>query len=129
MYESDRPSFRWFKGGLTNLGYNCLDYQVQRGRGDHVALIALDELGRSVRYSYSTLLKDVREVTAGLRALGVKRGDRVAIYMPTIYEAIVAMLDIVRMGAIHVVVFAGFGSSALADRINLAGAERSCAES
>lgn len=116
------PTFRWFVGGLTNLSYNCLDYHVERGWGGHAALVALNEQGERRVYTYAQLLSGVEAVAAGLRGLGVQRGDRVAIYMPTTPEAIMAMLACARIGAIHLVVFAGFGSGALAERIEMAGA-------
>jgi acetyl-CoA synthetase len=124
VLDSDPPTFRWFTGGVTNLSYNCLDLNVsQKGRGSHVALISENERMESCSYTYSRLLEKVKEVTAALRAQGVKKGDRVAIYLPTIPEAVIAMLAATRMGAIHLVVFAGFGSFALAERIRLAGAK------
>jgi acetyl-CoA synthetase len=118
----DPPTFRWFVGGLTNLSYNALDRHVATGRGGHAALVAHDERGERRVYTYAQLLAEVRTVAAALRGLGVARGDRVAVYLPTICEAIVAMLAITRIGAIHLVVFAGFGSGALAERMRLAGA-------
>src|SRR5262249_45020172 len=118
----DPPTFRWFVGGLTNLSYNALDRHVTDGRAGHAALIAPHERGGRRAVPYAQLLADVRAIAAALRGLGVQRGDRVAIYMPTIPEAIAAMLATTRIGAIHLVVFAGFGSGALADRIRLAGA-------
>jgi acetyl-CoA synthetase len=116
------PTFRWFAGGLTNLSYNCLDYHVERGGAGRAALVAENEMGERRVYTYAQLLAGVRAVAAGLRALGVGRGDRVAIYMPTMPEAIMAMLAATRIGAVHLVVFAGFGSGALAERMRLAGA-------
>ena len=116
------PRFRWFVGGLTNLAYNCLDLHVARGRGEHPALIARDERGGRRAFTYGELLAMVEEIGAALRGLGVGRGDRVAIYMPTIAETIAAMLATVRIGAIHLVVFAGFGAGALGERMRLAGA-------
>ena len=116
------PTFRWFVGGLTNLAYNCLDLHVARGRNEHTALIALDERGGRRTFTYGELLAMVEEIAAALRGLGVGRGDRVAIYMPTIAETIAAMLATVRIGAIHLVVFAGFGAGALGERMRLAGA-------
>ena len=116
------PTFRWFVGGLTNLAYNCLDLHVARGRGEHLALIARDERGGRRALTYGELLGMVEEIGAALRGLGVGRGDRVAIYMPTIAETIAAMLATVRIGAIHLVVFAGFGAGALGERMRLAGA-------
>jgi len=116
------PTFRWFVGGLTNLSYNCLDYHVERGWGGHAALIALNERDERRVYTYAQLLSGVESVAAALRGLGVQRGDRVAIYMPTMPEAMMAMLTCARIGAIHLVVFAGFGSHALAERAEMAGA-------
>ncbi len=117
------PTFKWYVGGLTNLSYNCLDLQVARGRGGHAALIAEDERGERRVFTYAQLLQQVKHLAAALRGLGIDRGDRVAIYMPTCPEAISLMLAVTRIGAVHLVVFAGFGSGALADRIRLAGAK------
>ncbi len=122
-FEWTPPSFRWFQDGTTNLSYNCLDLNVLNGNGDKTALIGLNELGERRSYTYSELLRSVRTVASALRALGVRKGDRVAIYMPTMPEAIVAMLATCRIGAIHIVVFAGFGSAALGERAKLAGAK------
>jgi acetyl-CoA synthetase len=122
VFESDVPDFRWFSGGLTNLSYNCLDLHVQEGWGGHAALIAENELGQRRVYTYFQLLTEVKKVAAALRSIGVKRGDRVAVYMPTMPEAIISMLAATRIGALHIVVFAGFGSGALSDRIRLSGA-------
>jgi len=121
VYEPQEPSFRWFVGGRTNLAYNALDAHVAAGRGDLPALIAVDENGGRRRLTYAELLDDVRRVAAALRAIGVTRGDRVTIYMPTCAEAIAAMLATVRIGAIHSVVFAGFGQGALGERIEASG--------
>ncbi|HET9017820.1 MAG TPA: acetate--CoA ligase [Thermomicrobiaceae bacterium] len=121
-FEWEPPTFRWFVGAQTNLSYNCLDHHVASGWGGHAALVATNERGDERVLSYAQLLDEVRRVSAALRGLGVRRGDRVAIYMPTCAEAIVAMLACTRIGAIHLVVFAGFGSGALADRMRLAGA-------
>jgi len=121
VYEPQEPSFRWFVGGRTNLAYNALDAHVAAGRGDLPALIAADENGGRRRLTYAELLDDVRRVAAALRAIGVTRGDRVTIYMPTCAEAIAAMLATVRIGAIHSVVFAGFGQGALGERIEASG--------
>ena len=121
-FEWKPPTFRWFVGGLTNLSYNCLDYHVERGRGGHAALVAINERGHQRVFTYAQLLAGVEAIAASLRGLGVRKGDRVAIYMPTMPEAIMAMLATTRIGAIHLVVFAGFGSGALSERIRLAGA-------
>jgi acetyl-CoA synthetase len=95
---------------------------VLAGRGDHTALLALDERGARRAFTYAQLLDTVEEVAAALRGLGVGTGDRVAIYMPTSPEAIAVMLAAARIGAIHLVVFAGFGSGALGERLRLSGA-------
>ena len=121
VLEWDRPSFRWFPGAQTNLAYNCLDHHVANGRGDSTALIYVNERGERRSFTYRELTAEVERVSAGLRALGVGKGDRLTIYMPTGPEAIMAMLATVRIGAIHSVVFAGFGAGALAERIKASG--------
>ena len=122
VLERQYPSFRWFVNAQTNICYNALDHHVLRGRGGQAALIYENEIGERRVFTYAQLLEEVKRVAAALRGLGVGRGDRVAIYMPTMPEAIIAMLATARIGAIHLVVFAGFGSSALADRVQAAGA-------
>ncbi len=117
------PTFKWFVGGHTNLSYACLDHHVQRSWGGHAALIALNERSERTVLTYAQLLVEVKRTAAALRGLGISKGDRVAVYMPTCAEAIVLMLACARIGAIHLVVFAGFGSGALGDRIRLAGAK------
>lgn len=116
------PAFRWFRGGETNIAWGCLDTQVEQGNGGRAALIALDELGGQRVFTYAQLLRRVERIAASLRAIGVRRGDRVAIYMPTNFEAIALMLACARIGAIHLVIFAGFGAGAIADRVKMAGA-------
>ncbi len=117
------PTFRWFVGGRTNLAWNALDYHVKRGRGGHAALVGLNERGERRVFTYAQLLSEVERAAAALRGMGVDKGDRVTIYMPTCPEAIVLMLAAARIGAIHVVVFAGFGSGALGDRIRASGSK------
>ena len=121
VFEWTPPTFRWFIGAQTNLAYNALDYHVARGWGGHAALVYVNERGGRSVFTYAQLLFEVKRVAAALRGLGIRRGDRVTIYMPTSVEAIVAMLATVRIGAIHSVVFAGFGASALGDRIAASG--------
>ena len=118
----ETPAFRWFRGGETNLAWGCLDTQVEQGNGGRAALIALDELGGQRVFTYAQLLRRVERIAASLRAIGVQRGDRVAIYMPTNFEAIALMLACARIGAIHLVIFAGFGAGAIADRVKMANA-------
>jgi acetyl-CoA synthetase len=113
--------FNWFIGGRTNLAYNCLDRHVERGWGGHAALVYETERGERRVLTYAHLLHEVRRAAAAMRALGIRRGDRVGIYMPTCPEALVVMLACVRIGAIHLVVFAGFGSGALGGRLAAAG--------
>ena len=117
------PAFRWFIGGETNLAYACLDAQVANGNGGRAALIALDENGGQRVFTYAQLLRNVDRMAASLRAIGIERGDRVAIYMPTNYEAIALMLACARIGAVHLVIFAGFGAGAIAERVKLAEAK------
>jgi acetyl-CoA synthetase len=117
VFEWNFPTFRWFVGGETNLAYNALDRHVLSGRGDHTALIYLNERGERRRFTYRELLTLVEQIAAALRGLGIVKGDRLTIYMPTSPEAIALMLATVRIGAIHSVVFAGFGANALGGRI------------
>ncbi len=120
-FEWTFPTFKWFIGAETNLAYNALDHHVAQGRGGHRALVYFNERGERRAFTYADLLRHVEEVAAALRALGIGKGDRLTIYMPTCPEAIILMLASVRIGAIHSVVFAGFGARALADRITASG--------
>ena len=113
----DLPFARWFDGGTLNVSYNCLDRHVAAGKGDKVAFHWEGEPGDTRTISYSELLLDVCRFANVLRGLGVARGDRVAIYMPMVPELAVAMLACTRIGAVHSVVFGGFSSVALRDRI------------
>src|SRR5260370_39266332 len=115
-------TFRWYRGGRSNLAYNCLDHHVESGRGAATALITENERGETKTFTYAELLVEAKRVSAALRALGIEKGDRVAIYMPTCAEAIALMLGAIRIGAVIIVVFAGFGSGALGERVRLAGA-------
>ncbi len=118
VFEWNYPNFTWFKGGITNLSYNCLEYNIQKGRGNHAAIIWENSEGFPTRVlTYNQFLHEVKQFATALKALGVKKGDRVTIYMPMVPEAAVAMLATTRIGAIHSVVFGGFGYGALADRI------------
>src|SRR5262245_17165055 len=121
VFEWDPPTFRWFAGGQTNLGYNAVDRHVLDGGGGRAALIYFDERGERVVQTYAQLLHQVRRVSAALRGLGIGKGDRITIYMPPCPESIALMLATVRIGAIHSIVFAGFGAQALGDRIAASG--------
>jgi acetyl-CoA synthetase len=123
VYRADPPSFRWFEGGETNLCHNALDRHVRDGRGGHAALIYANERGERRVYTYAQLLFGVQRLAAALRAASVGRGDRVTIYLPVSPEGVMAMLACARIGAIHSVVFAGFGAGAIADRIRASGSK------
>src|SRR5919197_578471 len=123
VFEWDFPTFRWFVGGQTNLAYNCLDQHVARGAGGQTALIYVNERGERRLFTYAQLRYEVERVAAALRGLGIQKGDRITIYMPTCPEAIFVMLAAVRIGALHMVVFAGFGAGALAERIKASGSK------
>ena len=122
-FEWTPPTFRWFIGGETNLCHNALDHHVANGRGGHAALIYLNERGERAVYTYAQVLYEVKRIAAALRGLGIRKGDRVTIYMPVSAEAVMLMLATVRIGAIHSVVFAGFGANALGDRIAASGSK------
>jgi acetyl-CoA synthetase len=111
------PFAKWFIGGKINASYNCLDRHVLEGRGDRVAFYFEGEPGDTHAITYAQMLKDVKKATNALIELGIKKGDRVAIYLPMIPEAAVAMLACARLGAAHSVVFGGFSAEALLSRI------------
>ena len=120
--ESDPPFFKWFADGKLNASYNCLERNVDAGVGDKRALISETDDGEVRTVTYSALLQKVCQLANGLRARGIKKGDRVIIYMAMGIEGIVAMLACARIGAIHSVVFGGFSAQSVRDRINDAGA-------
>lgn len=116
--RSNPPFFRWFSGGILNTCYNALDRHVEAGRKDQVALIYDSPVTRTMRkFTYGELLDAVSRCAGGLLELGVRKGDRVVIYMPMIPEAVIGMLACARIGAIHSVVFGGFAPRELATRI------------
>ena len=115
---SEKPFARWFSDGKLNVAYNCVDRHVEAGYGDQVALIFEGEPGDRRDITYADLQREVSKAANALTALGVKAGDRVAIYLPLIPEAVIAMLACARIGAPHSVVFAGFAANALETRIN-----------
>jgi acetyl-CoA synthetase len=118
-----KADVKWFINGKTNITYNCLDYQVEKGKGDKVAIIFQGEPDDDVRkFTYKELLKQVSRFSNVLKKKGVKKGDRVAIYLPMISELPIAMMACARIGAIHTIVFGGFSAEALRDRILDAGA-------
>ena len=121
VFEWNYPSFRWFLNAETNLAYNCLDHHVAQGWGGHTAMIYASERGERRLFTYTQLTRRVSRIAAALRGLGIGKGDRITIYMPTCPEAIMLMLAAARIGAIHSVVFAGFGAGALAERVRASG--------
>ncbi len=117
--DSNPPFYRWFPDGELNTCANALDRHVAGGRGDQPALIYDSPVTGTQRiFSYAELLDATARFAAGLRALGVEKGDRVVIYMPMIPEAVIAMLACARLGAVHSVVFGGFAAHELATRID-----------
>lgn len=114
---SEAPFARWFYDGEINISYNCLDRHVEAGNGDRVAIHFEGEPGDTRTYTYAQLTNEVKRAANVLTGLGIKAGDRVAIYMPMIPEAIVAMQAVARIGAVHSVVFGGFSADSLSTRI------------
>jgi acetyl-CoA synthetase len=114
---TDKPFFNWFAGGKFNIVYNCLDRYMQTPTRSKVAYYWEGDGGATRTISYEDLYLMTNRLAKGLQNLGVKKGDRVAIYMPMIPELIAAALAVARLGAVHMVVFGGFAASALRDRI------------
>ena len=121
---SDAPFAKWFVGGTLNAAYNCVDRHVEAGNGDKVALHFVGEPEVDTRdITYAQLKDEVSRAANAIEELGIEAGDRVAIYLPMIPEAVIAMLACARVGAVHTVVFGGFSSDALASRIVDCGAK------
>lgn len=114
---SNAPFAKWFVGGELNVAYNCVDRHVESGHGDQVALYFEGEPGDTRTITYAQLKDEVSKAANALIEIGIKKGDRVAIYLPMIPEATIAMLACARIGAIHSVVFGGFSAEALRSRI------------
>ena len=115
--DSNPPFFKWFKDGELNLSYNCLDRHLETD-SDRVAFYWEGEPGDTQEITYQDLYESVCKLSNALKQLGVQKGDRVAIYLGMTPEIVVSMLACARIGAVHSVVFGGFSSEALADRIN-----------
>ncbi|MCV2369468.1 acetate--CoA ligase [Roseateles oligotrophus] len=122
LNDSEAPFFKWFEDGRLNVSYNCLDRNVERGLGDKVAIIFEADDGSSSKVTYKELLGRVSQMANVLKARGVKKGDRVVIYMSMSVEGVAAMQACARIGAIHSVVFGGFSAQSLRDRVQDAGA-------
>ncbi len=123
VLEWEPPHARWFVGGKLNVAYNCLDRHARGAKANQAALLWEGEPGDTRTYTYRDLHREVSRFANALKGLGVEKGDRVAIYLPMIPEAAIAMLACARIGAIHSVVFGGFSPTSLADRIEDAGAK------
>jgi len=115
--DKNAPFYKWFPEGKLNISYNCLDRHIKNGLSDKTALIWQGEPGDNKKFTYKELLKEVCKSANGLKSIGVKKGDLVCIYMPMIPEAMFAMLACARIGAQHSVVFGGFSSESLKDRL------------
>ncbi len=115
---SDAPFAKWFVGGKINAAYNALDRHVEDGRGDRVAIHFEGEPGDTRSYTYAELTTAVKKAANAFESLGVSKGDRVAVYLPMIPEAVITMLACARIGAVHSVVFGGFSADALRSRID-----------
>ena len=114
---SNPPFAQWFADGELNVAYNCLDRHVENGLGERVAIYFEGEPGDTRAVTYAELLGEVKRAANALEALGVRAGDRVAIYLPMIVEAAVAMLACARIGAIHSVIFGGFSADSIYARV------------
>ena len=118
VLEWNYPWAKWFLGGRCNISYNCLDRHVNSWRRNKVAVIWVGEQNEERIFTYAELYRQVNRCANALKALGMKKGDRVTIYLPKIPEQIVAMLACARLGLIHSVVYSGFSAPALKSRIN-----------
>ncbi|MAI43622.1 MAG: acetate--CoA ligase [Opitutales bacterium TMED207] len=115
--ESNAPFYQWFTNAKTNISYNCLDRQVELGKGDKVAFYWEGEPGDKKAFTYKELLEEVCRFANVLKSFGVKKGDRIALYLPMIPELVFAVLACARIGAVHSVIFAGFSSESIRDRV------------
>ena len=122
LNESEAPFYKWFEDGKLNVSYNCLDVNLDNGNADKTAIIFESDDGKVTPITYRELHKKVCRFANGLKSLGIKKGDRVVIYMPMSVEGVVAMQACARIGATHSVVFGGFSAKSLHERIIDAGA-------
>lgn len=116
--DKDAPFYKWFVGARCNIVYNALDRHIETANKNKLALIWEGEPGDTRKYTYFELYREVNRFANALRSLGIRKGDRVVIYMPPLPETVIAMLAAAKIGAIHSVVFAGFSAKALRQRIN-----------
>ncbi|MCU1524603.1 MAG: acs, partial [Microbacteriaceae bacterium] len=120
---SNAPFAKWFADGELNVAFNCLDRHVLAGNGDRIAIHWEGEPGDSRSISYAELTAEVKRAANLLTKLGIRSGDRVAIYLPMIPEAVVAMLAVARIGAVHSVIFGGFSAESIRSRVDDASAK------
>jgi len=116
--DKDAPFYKWFAGARCNIVYNALDRHIETANKNRLALIWEGEPGDTRKYTYFELYREVNRFANALRSLGVRKGDRVVIYMPSLPETLISMLATAKIGAIHSLVFAGFSAKALRQRIN-----------
>ena len=118
LNDSEAPFYKWFENGKTNICYNCLDRHLNSEIRNKAAIIWEGEPGDQRVLTYWDLARDVKKFANGLKKLGIKKGDRVAIYLPMIPELVISMLACARIGAVHTVIFAGFSADSIRDRVN-----------
>ncbi len=118
VLDWDPPHAKWFSGGKINVSYNCIDRHLATARRNKAAIIWEGEPGDRQVYTYRDLYREVCKFANGLKSLGVKRGDRVTIYLPMVPELPISMLACARIGAAHSVIFGGFSPESICDRIN-----------
>jgi acetyl-CoA synthetase len=116
--DSNKPFYKWFQGGILNISHNALDRHIKTQRKNKIAYIWEGEMGEVKTYTYNQLYQEVNKLAKIFKDYGLKKGDRVAVYLPVIPELPITLLATARVGAIHTVVFSGFSAEALADRIN-----------
>ena len=121
--DSNPPFFKWFADGELNISYNALDRHVKGYRKNKLAYIWEGEMGEVRTFTYYQLYREVNKLAKAMQSYGIKKGDRVAVFLPVIPELPIALLATVRLGAVHAVVFSGFSAEALADRVNDSGAK------
>ena len=121
--ESEKPFFKWFSGAKTNLCYNCVDKHLDGPNRNKAAIIWEGEPGEEKVLTFQDLHREICKFANGLKSLGIKKGDKVAIYLPMVPELVIATLACARIGAVHTVIFAGFSAESIKDRVDDSGAK------